>query len=346
MVKTEFELELNKFKFKTVTIPMLRDVVFGRRIFSGPGFVEKYMPRQTELNVLNDMARYAVDRGQVIDFGHWPNSFIQDTAKRVGHLYTQGALPMPFTTPWIFLHSWSDERKELELATEFKLTDRDFREMQSSAYLIHPIPKEKGQHCVDFEGCCLEGFNIGGLDFLGVGDRVFFDAEKSQESPDEYHVQCIPMQWRFGDVLDKVPGIRKVYGWNDPQQAAVGNICDPLVTALALLNTRGIEQETVSVSERLNKARVKNKKPQIPPYRKVNSATYIAALRHHERQRGEPTGDKRASPVMHIRIGHFRNYKKGTRTFIYDTLVKADEAAKEAFKSTRTHYKGKTTENT
>jgi hypothetical protein len=346
MKRARIELGLDEFKFKPVTVSMLRDAVFGRRIFSGPGFIEEYMPRETEINTLNDMARYAVDRGQVIDFGYWPNSFIQETAKRVGRLYTQGALPMPFTTPWIFLHSWRDERKEAELLKEFRLTEKELLDVQTSAYLIHPMPGEKGQHCIDFEGCCLEGFQIKGLDFLGVGDRVFFDAEKSHQSDDEYYVQCVPMQWRFGDVLNGYPGMEKVYGWTDPEQAAVGNICDPLVTALALLNTRGIEQETISVSERLNKARAKNRKPPIPPYRKVNSATYIAALRHHDRQRGEPTGDKRASPAMHIRIGHWRNYKKGTRTFILDTLVKADENAKEAFKSTRTHYKGKTTENT
>src|SRR5215469_14048398 len=109
-MENKIEMDLSNIQFKRITVPMLREAVFKHLIISGPGFIEKYMPTSNDLNTLNDMALYAVNRGQVIDFGHWSNDFIKETAIRSGPLYTQGALPMPFTSPWIFIHTWSDPK--------------------------------------------------------------------------------------------------------------------------------------------------------------------------------------------------------------------------------------------
>src|SRR5215831_14025306 len=181
MSNYKVEMDLTKHVgFKRITVPMLREVVFKNMIISGPGFVEQFMPSSRELKTLNDLALHAVNRGQVIDFGHWTNDFIKQSSLRCGPLYTQGALPMPFTSPWIFIHTWNDANmdKIAEEAFGFDASDR----MQTSAYLVHPFPGEKGNHCVDFEICALEGFNIAGTDAIGVGDRVYFDGKEDNET--------------------------------------------------------------------------------------------------------------------------------------------------------------------
>jgi hypothetical protein len=127
-------------------------------------------------------------------------------------------------------------------------------------------------------------------------------------------------------------------GVNSATHAAASNIIEPTMVALLLINTKGIPRETITASDKLNKARIKNKKHIIPPHIKIHTQEYInIAMRSPARR--ESLGGHHASPVTHIRIGHWRNYKSGERTFINDTLVKATPEMREMFKSNRAGYK-------
>jgi len=118
----------------------------------------------------------------------------------------------------------------------------------------------------------------------------------------------------------------------------MGNVVDPVMTALAILNTKGIVNETIRASDKLNSARRKAGKSIIPPYRKVNSSGYVTALLARQERKGEGKGGTHASPITHIRMGHLRNYKSGEVSFVRDTIVNASEEARLNFKSTRSHY--------
>ena len=104
-------------------------------------------------------------------------------------------------------------------------------------------------------------------------------------------------------------------------------------------NTRGVVQKKVEVDAKLNKARVRRGKTPIPPYRRVESKNYVTLVMERiERVRKPPTGTH-ASPVMHMRLGHWRNYQTGQRSFIRDTLVNASDEARAEFLLGRSHYK-------
>jgi hypothetical protein len=124
-----------------------------------------------------------------------------------------------------------------------------------------------------------------------------------------------------------------------PQQAASCNIGDPIICCLMILATRGVERETIRPSEKLQRARMKNRKPPIPNYDRVNSEPYVTAvLARGHRERSEGLGGHHASPQFHIRMGHPRSYATGKSIWIADTLVNATDEQRAGFKANRSHY--------
>ncbi|HEY2617480.1 MAG TPA: hypothetical protein VGI78_09105, partial [Acetobacteraceae bacterium] len=152
-----------------------------------------------------------------------------------------------------------------------------------------------------------------------------------------YHALPAPYALRF--ITDQVARAQ-INDGGTPGSAAAANVGDPLMTALLILNTRGVERETIAASEKLQKARRKSGKLPIPSYQRVNAAPYVTAIqmRGKARARGEDQGGTHASPVPHLRIGHPRTYADGHVTFIRDTLVNVEASQRAEFLRTRSHY--------
>jgi hypothetical protein len=158
-----------------------------------------------------------------------------------------------------------------------------------------------------------------------------------------YHCRIAPAAIRF---IVEEEGYRDVNNGGEPMGAAAGNIGDPVMTALLILNTRNVERETVEAPPKLQRARAKSNKPPIPAFDRVNTAPYVTAiLTRGQRRKSEPQGGTHASPQFHIRMGHPRRYTSdrwkaagGRSIFIADTLVNASDEQREAFKSQRSHY--------
>lgn len=313
--------------FDTITIAKLRDAILADKVLSGPGVYERYMPNSVQLEHINNACRYAVTNGQVIDFGYWPNDLMKTTSMRAGKLYNQNALGMPFSSSWIFLHSWNS--KTMELLGEAK--------PKYTAYLVSPFNDQLG---TGFEALEMAAFTIAGDYTLGVGDRVVFNP---QYGYDGYNVAVIPgyKRWPKDEMmLASAEGLGYDLESELSEQAAACNVIDPLMTALMILNTRGVEQEIIPAPSKLNKARIKRGKPAIPPYRKVDSTSYVTAFHaRQERSTAAPGHGTHASPAPHIRIGHWRNYQTGIKSWIRDTLVNVPEELREQFRTNRSHYK-------
>lgn len=313
-----------------VTPQQVRDIVAKGLVSSGPGVDPRAMPTQDELEDMLVMMEDAVTQGRLIDFGYWPNEQIKINGARGGKLYNQSALGHPFSQPYIIMHSWSDPDIATRLGFEASRNT-------TCVYLVNPIPEEH-ETCINFEACALEVLEIEGEKHLCVGDRVNFIGSESRGS-DQFFADIVPYanRWKLE------PKIMEQFEALVPKGAslvrmAASNVLDPIMMALLILNTRGVQQEIVTPGFKLNRARIKSGKPPIPSYRRVNSSQYITALQNHQRSRPSQ-GGTHASPVAHIRMGHWRRLDKTRRTFIRDTLVNASPEMRNNFKLTRSHYK-------
>lgn len=290
----------------------VRDVVLSLHVVGPVLAGTPSAPTQREVETVSDMAYNAITAGRFIDFGYWPHDVIKFCGNRGGPLYYEGAMPMPFQEPWMFMHLWNLHEN---------------RAPSPAVYLVHTLDE------VEFEVVEFEAMTIHGRRMLTIADRaILLHHNEISRSGNKYHCSVAPSCWRW-----EYPELNGDAG---PEKAAASNVLDPVMTALLMLSTTGVVREIVPAPAKLNKHRVAKGKPPIPSYQRVASEEYSTAIlaRGQRRAKGEALGGHHASPVAHIRMGHFRSYESGKRSFIRDTLVNVTEEARAQFKSQRTHY--------
>lgn len=281
---------------------------------------------QDEVQRISALSREAVQAGRVIDFGHLPNRVIAECAKRGGRMWNMSALGFPFSDPWICYHTWDHQviwhgkgSSPIELP----------KVRATAVYLVNETSDQ------NFEVCELQPLNLTKERLLMIGDRGLFMKPPEQSSYDQVSV-IAPSMFRF--IVDDEWRAVQNNGLS-PQQAASANIGDPVVCCLLILATRGVERETIRAPDKLQRARMKNRKPPIPNYDRVMTEPYVTAiLARGHRERGEGLGGHHASPQVHIRRGHPREYATGRSVWIPDTLVNATDEQRTNFKANRTHY--------
>ena len=306
------------------TIGQVRDVALARHIV-GPNYspwcgvnraeADQYAPSMSEVDRISEFTCEAVRYGRMIDFGFLPNEAIKQGGKRGGPLWSRGFIGMPFIEPWVLYHTWEDG---------------------SAVYMVNPYgdrPTGNSWEVVELQCSIIQGTRM-----LCIGDRGLF---KFPDEPiidwNKFGAYLMPNTIRYmpGDIG------RQINNGDSPAGSAAGNIGDPVMLALMILNTRNIERETIRAPAKLNKARLKNRREPIPPYDVVHSAPYVTAIANRRsRARGEDQGGHHASPIPHLRIGHPREYASGRTIFIRDTLVNAGDQARDAFLN-RSHYEVK-----
>ena len=313
-----FEADMKEIVEWHPTIAQLRDTVLAGMIVGShliaerlPPEVAAYAPSQAMVERIADACLAAVSAGRLIDFGAWTQEVICHGGNRGGPLYSKGAIGHPFSRPWMFVHTWEGE---------------------TSVYMVNPLEPERlaGGDCEALE---LNPTLASGHRALMIGDQVILRPGEAEGADwRKYHCVALPSVWRFmpgAEAINRAP----------PANAAAGNVLDPLMTALLIINTRGVERTTVAVSDKLQKARAKNGKPPIPSYERVDSRLYVTAIEaRRARGRSEPKGGHHASPIGHLRMGHPRTYASGVVRFIPDTLVNMSDDAKAAFRNNRSHY--------
>jgi len=324
----QFGVEGSVSDILMLTPERIREIVERHAVTSGPGLDRSYMPTSQELNHMSEMLREAIDRGQMIDFGYWPNEMIKLVSHRAGKLHSEGALAHPFRTPYVFLHSWDDANNPRP----------ELRRTITNAYLINPFPDSGDGICIDFEAVELEGVKLESIgNTLTVGNRISFLAAESLQNKNAT-LNVIPFAMRFYTVRDQHPFNQMDWSERGIMDKSASNVLEPLMVALSILNTRGVETQIVTVKESLNKARVKRGKSRIPPYRRIDSSGYVTAIQRRQERNKDSQGGHHASPIPHMRIGHWRHYQTGEKSFIRDTLVNATEEMRNVFVSHRSHY--------
>jgi hypothetical protein len=299
------------------TVTQVRDVVLARLI-TGPDFAQMpllpeakmFAPTQREVELVNELSHEAVTAGRMIDFGLLPNEVIKLGGNRGGPVWQQGGLGQPFSDPWMLYHTW---------------------EGGVAVYMVNPY--ENG----DAEVAELQPVIAGGERMLILQDRGKFMRESGTAmQPKKYYCSVAPAQIRF---IDHPKLQAEANNGGTPSSAAAGNIGDPLMAALMILNTRNVTRETVMVGARLQVARRRSGKLPIPPYDRVDTTQYVTAiLARGHRARGADKGGTHSSPIPHLRMGHPRQYATGRSIFIRDTLVNVTDEQRAAFQRTRSHY--------
>lgn len=311
------DLDLRSVTPWAPSVQQVRDCILAYHI-AGPDFSQsmdlreearEYVPNQREVEMVNDYGAEAVTAGRFFDFGHLPNDVIRTAGHRGGLLWQERALAMPFDAPWILYHSW---------------------EGGVSVYLVNP--RSEGVEICEFQPT-----RLGTDPSLLIGDRGIFWQDCPKPDWKGYYATMAPSAVRY--QRDPAHFARANAGASDPRMAAAGNIGDPVMAAVLMLNTRNVERETIRAAAKLQHARAKRGKPPIPDYHRVNVLPYVTAIMLGKSGvRGEDKGGSHRSPVPHIRHGHPRLYASGRTIFIHDTLVAVPPEQRAAFKSQRSHY--------
>jgi len=319
----QLEIDLSDVGEWKPSMSMVRDAVLSNLILE-PGKLDgvSYSAAQSEVDNMCAMGIEAVKAGRAVHLGHLPNQAIKDMGDHGGPLYNLGALPQPFAHPWLFMHTWDGGEGMTKLPA-------------TSVYLVNPTFGPDG----DTAGCEiveLQPVRINHGNVLLMGDRVLLDAPTGYELRAKYHCISVPSPMRY------VPGMEPINNGMNPEEAAAGNVLDPLMAALLLMNVEGVNRRTVGPSEKLQRARAKNRKPPLPSHIEVDSAPYVTAILARREGRRLAQGGHHASPVPHIRRGHVRVYASGQRSIIRETLVNVTADARSAFVSKRSHYEVRT----
>jgi len=266
-----------------------------------------FEPTNEDVDQVSALAYNAVMKGCMIDFGMLPNDVLIKCASRAGPLWNKGAFVQPFTT-WVFLHTWEDGQ---------------------SVYLVHNIDDA----C--FEVCELNPIWLGANGgCLSIGDRGHFTRDPDTHL--KYNCKVAPAAPRFATDLNMR---NEINNGGSPENAAAGNIGDPILTALLILSTKNVVRETIPAPERLNRQRLRKKRFPIPPYDIVHTKPYITAIQNIKAtSKGEWQGGTHNTPVPHIRRAHIRHYESGGTAMIDETLVNVPEEQRRQFKFTRSHY--------
>ena len=214
------------------------------------------LPTIYEIMDITEGCAAAINAGQLIDFGFWSNAAIKNAGRRGGELYAQGLLRHPFTDPWMFMHSW-DPRVPMQVY---------------SVYFVNPL--EPGTPNGDYECVELCPMRLGRETVLTINDRVSYErARQPLTSTEQFQAIVRPSAIRFlpraGELIN---------GHRSAASAAASNVLDPLMCALLMLATPGVVRRRIDVSEKLQRARLRSHKPPIPPYERVDSQAFVAAM--------------------------------------------------------------------
>lgn len=142
----------------------------------------------------------------------------------------------------------------------------------------------------------------------------------------------------IGSVLFEMPFSSKsiatvvacASGFQNEIRLLIDNLLDPCLAALVMLNTKGVAY-TEQRPPRAERRRADREGQPAPSHWHVGASDYFTALRHSSGSTDNGTKSGHASPIPHIRRGHWRNLASGQQTWIRDCLVNVSSQDQGAF---------------
>lgn len=171
-----------------------------------------------------------------------------------------------------------------------------------NAYHISENPRYPGETLV---------LELYGVDIPGVGNSILvYDTVSIKPQDNHTLISPVPMDLPDGRIQTEVE-IRE----------RGANSLDPLVTLLRLLHDASIPITRFEAPARLNKARVKQGKPEIPAHTVLHTQNYVANFSSTWRPRSSDKGGTHASPIAHWRRSHLRHMNDGRIVPVKSTKV-------------------------
>lgn len=228
----------------------------------------------------------AVDNGRLFDLGYVPNTAIMSESTRAALIYSAGRIGHPYRDEYAIFHRWEEG---------------------AAVYVVRPEPDQSvnGAFAAAEFVCVRTAGRFG----LILGDILPYCQPAA--SGKGYESEVVPSQLRGpGPFTDA------------ERRSFASNVCDPVMAAILLLATDGVAVDRVTAPPKLQRARMKARKPALPGHWHVRTADYITALQAKSaRGRSEPRGGHHASPVPHLRRGHLRTLADGRETWVRDCMV-------------------------
>ncbi|WP_299592956.1 hypothetical protein [uncultured Tateyamaria sp.] len=130
-------------------------------------------------------------------------------------------------------------------------------------------------------------------------------------------------------------------GLQNELRLLIDSVLDPTCAALVMLNTKGVAYAEKR-PPRAERRRADRDGQVAPSHWQVGASEYFTALRQVTGSEASGGGGGHASPIPHIRRGHWRNLASGQRTWVRDCLVNVSSQDQGAFverERKRTAYK-------
>jgi hypothetical protein len=264
-----------------------------------------------------DLILAAARSGLLIDVGHLPDAAIRTIGKRGSDLTFERAYDHPWgARPWLLTHTWASdadtefddswhEPEDRERVAAMRASRLEQNRITTHLYLIEPRSTETrfGATVTEYAFATLRNGPKKVKFFLLPFARVTLD----HGSKETYRAVVEGPDYAIN------PG-------------TAGSALNPMMTALLLLNTRGVATETIAPPKITNAAREKKGRGPIPGYTRVLSTDYVTTVLAKPRHktgaaRGGESDEKRRSPIAHLRRGHIRTYGDGDQIWIRDMLV-------------------------
>ena len=227
---------------------------------------------ERDVTYLRNVIKDVVADGRMIDFGFIPNAVIKRESIASRHMYEAGELPHPFES-WLGVTSW---------------------EGGFNGYLVAPHPaRPEDTLVVELYGLSIAEPKLG--DAVLIYDMVSINAK-----PGNTLVSPAYMRYPGGHVESELE-----------QRNRGSNSLDPLVTMLRLLADAAIPITHVAAPAKLNAARAKKGRHQIPAHNVVHTKDYVSAFQSRAYVKASARGGHHASPVAHWRRGHMRHLSNG-----------------------------------
>jgi hypothetical protein len=252
----------------------------------------------------------AIKSGRLFDLGFLPNAVIASEAGRAATLFHGGHIGHPFRKPYCLFHRWEGG------GSIYAISQGDFHHLtdgaaQEDAFMI----------------CEARCIRVAGKTALLMADAALF------------HID-IERKGYTGMVIRSA--LHDAQPDDPPPPGSLGNLVDPVMTALLLLNTDGVPVDRIPAPEKLNKQRAKNLKPLIPAHWRVNTDDYVTALTARRTPGAKHAlGGHHSSPVPHLRRGHSRHLHAmhgGGTVWIRDAVVNLKNGNEESVYLGRSFY--------